>query len=630
MVKTRPFNFIWARSAEDLEPGLQRTFYWIWNGAALLASSALIAVMSLLLAYGVPSEVDGSVLFLNYFRHFSLFLLNWLPVFLLQLLLYAAFGRQWAAYLFSSLLFVAASLGNFYKLKFRFEPVLFSDLKLLGAALDVVSGYDLAPGGRVLAAVLAVPLGSLLLALLVRGRPSRKGRLAASLAVLLSLFPLWSFVYSSDRLYKDTSVLPEGVHNIWDQQVYMAKGFVYPFIHSVKASFAKPDGYSEEKAAALLSAYTDQAIPEDRQVNILAFQLEAFSDLTLCGIDGISPEAYAVYHRLEEESFRGNLIANVFSGATLNTERCFLSGSYYLEDYNSGSYSNVWYLRSQGYATVGSHPHLSEFFSRKGVNKGLGFEDYWFYDGHYEDVMFWEGWYPDFALFPEILSQYRDLVSQGRKVFSFNVTAQGHGPYPTDCFLYDPVYWPGEGYSDESRYILNNYLGSIRDTQEQLAAFIDQLREDPEPVVVLLYGDHKPWLGDNASVLRELEVNIDSSTEEGFLNYYSTRYLIWANPAARELLGGDFAGEGPDVSAGFLMNLLFEKLGWEGSAFTQFGDSIRRILPVVTSNGYYYEGGRLTEELSPEGRQAFQDLDCVTYYVNRNYDNPVLNGADRG
>ena len=87
--------------------------------------------------------------------------------------------------------------------------------------------------------------------------------------------------------------------------------------------------------------------------------------------------------------------------------------------------------------------------------------------------------------------------------------------------------------------------------------------------MLAVFGDHKPWLGYSNSAYQELGVNLDTATEEGFYNYYSTRYLIWANDAAKEALGEDFVGEGPDVSSCFLMNLLFDLCGWQGNAWAQ-------------------------------------------------------------
>ena len=136
-------------------------------------------------------------------------------------------------------------------------------------------------------------------------------------------------------------------------------------------------------------------------------------------------------------------------------------------------------------------------------------------------------------------------------------------------------------------------------------------------MVVVLYGDHNPWLGDSASVYAELGIDLDVHTETGFLQYYSTRYVIWANEAAKAQLGNDFVGEGPRLSSNYLMNEVFNQLGWTGNAYMQLTEDVRQTLSVVTSNGAYVENGVWTEQLSEEGQQALEKLRYAQYDVRK-------------
>ena len=100
---------------------------------------------------------------------------------------------------------------------------------------------------------------------------------------------------------------------------------------------------------------------------------------------------------------------------------------------------------------------------------------------------------------------------------------------------------------------------------------------------------------------------------------YATRYLIWANDAARKTLDNDFVGEGPDVSSCFLMNLLFDQCGWQGDAWAQATTDIWRTLPVLTTVGGYVENGVLTENLSQAGQQALWTYQCLEYYYGTHF-----------
>ena len=139
-------------------------------------------------------------------------------------------------------------------------------------------------------------------------------------------------------------------------------------------------------------------------------------------------------------------------------------------------------------------------------------------------------------------------------------------------------------------------------------------------MVIVLFGDHKPWLGDGNSVYETLGINLDFSTEEGFYHYYATRYLIWANDAAKDVLGNNFTGEGPDLGPYFLMNQVFRLCGWEGPAFVQATQQVMDRVPVHnTPTGLYVEQGVLTGSLTPEGQALVDDYNTMQYYWRKHF-----------
>ncbi len=136
-----------------------------------------------------------------------------------------------------------------------------------------------------------------------------------------------------------------------------------------------------------------------------------------------------------------------------------------------------------------------------------------------------------------------------------------------------------------------------------------------EPVVLVLFGDHKPWGGNGNSAYAGIGADFDLSTLEGFYEYYSTPYLIWANSAAKEALDRDFQGEGGDFSPCFLMNELFEQCGWTGPAFLQYAEEIRSLTPLVHSQGLYLTpDGELTDDLPQEVADRLLEYQWVEYY----------------
>lgn len=609
-------SWLFQATPEGLSPK-RRALFWVWNLGVVLAAGLCLGWLSMFFAYGdYPDTIMKT-----YFQHPLILFLNIAPVVLALFLLYALAGRSWPAFLLADLVIWGLSLGNYYKLRFRDDPLMFQDLKNLrdAAAITAMADYDLTPDKRVVFGLLCLVFGTAFLFFLARGRLPRRPRLAL-LTVCAALCLPTARLMENTNLYNKIQNFDQ-IERWSSTQVYLSKGFVYPFLHSVTAGAVKPPaGYSETETRALLASYTPEDIPEERKVDLIAIQLEAFADFSRFeGVEGVDfDRAYGVYHRLESESIAGDLVTNIFAGGTVDTERAFLTGFADQRNYRTDTNSYAWYLRSQGYTAEGCHPSYEWFYNRRNVNGYLGLPTYYFIENRFREL-YPHGEAPDEVLFPEILRLYEEnRDGAGRPYFSFNVTYQGHGPYGTEDV------WRGEHFTDgryspETANIVDNYLGSVMDTAEQLQWLLDRFRGEERPVVLVVFGDHKPWLGYGNSAYQELGVNLDLSTDEGFYNYYATRYFIWANDAAKEALGGGFTEEGADVSSCFLMNLVFDALGWTGDAWTQATEDIRRELPVLTDVGRYMRNGALTAELDPEGQEILQRYLGLQYYYSTHF-----------
>ncbi|MBQ5928709.1 MAG: sulfatase-like hydrolase/transferase [Oscillibacter sp.] len=588
-------------------------FFWAWNFFLVLASGICLGGVSLLFAYGSYSPN----VFYSYFTHPLILALNLAPVVGLEMLLWCLTGRSALSFFLTGFVTLGFSIGNYFKLLFRDDPLMFQDMRNIREALSITNtaSYDLTPDKRIVFGVVCLIFGTVVLYFTARGIPGKKRRFAGAAVILLACFPA-SKAYTSERVYNTLTANYDHINRWAATQLYVSKGFVYPFLHSITAGAAKePEGYDKAETAAMLAGYTDADIPEEKKVDLITIQLEAFADFSRFeNVEGIDFEkAYSTFHAIEAESVTGNLITNIFAGGTVDTERAFLTGYTDLRDFRTDTNSHAWYLQSQGYTVEGSHPSYQWFYNRRNVNSYLGLPTYYYFENYYNQVDS-VNLAADRLLFPEILELYRNNRGED-PYFSFNVTYQGHGPYATT-----ENQWKGESFTDgrystETTFIVDNYLASVKDTAQELRIFLDELQREERSVVVVVYGDHMPWLGDGNSAYMELGADLDTSTEEGFLNYYGTRYLIWANDAAKKTIGHDFVGEGDTVSSCFLMNEVFESLGWEGSAWMQAGNEIRKTLPVITSLGRFMENGCLTDVLSVQGQEKLKAFQWMEYYL---------------
>lgn len=584
----------------------------------LLALAALcIGVLSMWFAV-----VDNHTpLFLSYFKNPWIVLLNLLPPLFLALLLYFLIGRAWIAYGITAAVVMGLSVANFYKLTFRNDPVMFEDLLLLKEAGDMAGKYKLFLSKSMVLALVLILLGGAFLFFAARAKTGWRPRLFCGLLFLVLTVPLHT-LYTDWDLYANKTANNDLINRWSATQAYTSKGFLYPFLYSIKeATDAPPNEYDATLAQTVLDSYTSADIPEAEKVDIIGIQLEAYNDFTKFGVPELNPTVYEEFHALEAEGYTGNLVTNIFAGGTVDTERCFLTGYSRLGSFRSASNSYVRYFKDQGYTTDGSHTCYAWFYNRLNINENLGFDNYYFLEDHY-GALDNGGIAGDKILFPELVRLYEEhKASSDTPYFSFNVTYQGHGPYDTDRTWWGDDYVVDNGsYTQEELNLMNNYFGSIQDTNDALGDFFDYFRASDEPVVIVLYGDHNPWMGDANSVYNMLGIDLDFSTQQGFMNYYATRYLIWANDAAKAALGNDFQGTGPDIGPYFLMEELFRLCGWEGNAYMQAQSQLLDRVPVMNQpTGLYLEHGALTDVLAPDNLDLVRQFNSIQYYWRKHF-----------
>ena len=566
----------------------------------------------------------GPELFSSYFHYLGIFLLNVVPGFVLALIMLCIFNRVWAAVLASGVIVTVLALINHYKLMFRDDPLLASDAGSFLEAAQISSRYNIVVTPAIVLAFLGVIAASVFAFFFMRARFRRALPRLGTLAALLALCAgLYAGVYTSDAVYKFTSNLAvefaSGYKmNQWNEtDNYCCRGFMYPLIRSFKdLKNDKPDGYNRREAEALVSSRADSDIAEDKKVNFISVMLEAYYDFsTYSDIFTFETDPYAFYHELQSESVHGELVTNIFAGGTIDTERCYVTGSTEMYEYRHAADSYARYFANRGYFTEFCHPGYGWFYNRQNVMEYLGFERTNFFEGRYqmpEGVSIMR----DDSFFPDLLYLYESAVAEGRPYFNMSVTYQNHGPY-AGGYLYDEEneYIPRAALSEESYNILNNYFWGIKLTDDSLRDFVSSLRESEEPVVLVLFGDHKPWLGDNSTVYSELGIDLSRSTDESFYNYYETQYIIWANDAAKKALGNDFSGYGGSFSPCFLMMKLFDLCSYEGDSYM---DALREVyaagVDVVSSGGRYRENGVLTDELSDSAQDSLDKLLMMQYY----------------
>ena len=546
-------------------------------------------------------------MFLSYLENPYIAVLNLVPPVIIAALLYLFSNSAVWSFVFTNMFVMGFTLINYYKIALRGDCLIAEDMTLASEATNMLDSYDLFIDKRIIAYIAIFAVCTVLLAVFARGRVDGIVKRISAAVILLILSAAIAPCYTSQLIYDQKTANNTYINEWSDTQRYVSKGFVYPFLYSVKDALDfPPEGYSESEAKEVLAAYTDKGIPSDKAVNIVSVMLEAYNDFSRFEELTFTEDIYAKYRELEKIGYSGTLVTDIFAGDTRISEREFLTGMPFerMDNFTSASNSYMWYLRENGYTVEGAHPCYAWFYNRENINKNLGFENYYFTENFFRERtnsdITWDGGF--FPLLKELYTS-RDKT---KPYFNFSITYQGHGPYSDSVANFDETYIECDHVTKEEQYILNNYLNAQKLTTEYLYTFVNEMLATEEPLVLVFFGDHKPWLGNNGKVYGSYGINIDTSTEEGFLGYYSTRYLIIANDAAKALTGNDFQGEGETISVSFLMNKVFELCGYSGNEYMQFTSDIMKEESVVHRTN-----------ISASESAALYDR--VSYYYRKNF-----------
>lgn len=614
-----PGLFVFGKNDENTSKQLfHKLFYAAYTIFVLLAMGICLGLISMYFGAGNFKLL----MFRSYFGVPYLPFLNIFPVVFMIFFLYIVFNRVWASFLATSTILMILTWIDFFKLLLRNDPFMAADLSLFSESVDMAGRYNIRPDWKIACVILACVAGTIFSFFLVKARiRSIPFRLSGLILFVITGFYLFSHVYMSSSLYD--SIKNYDLINRWSAtQVYISKGFVYPFLYSIKSTMdTAPEGYREKEAEDKLLSYGYSDIPDEKKVNVIAVQFEAFNDFSKFEQIHFNTDVYGFLHQLEAESYSGELVTNIFAGGTEDTERSFLTGYTSLRNYRSNVNSYARYFREQGYTVEGSHPCYGWFYNRQNVNQYLGFQNYYFFENMYSKLA--KGYIArDNVLLPQIIKLYEESKVTPGPYFSFNVTYQNHGPYSTQKKT-DVQYVVNQGYAEEDVNIMNNYFSGIYSTLQELKQFVDYFRAEPDPVVLILFGDHNPWMGDNKSVYRTLEIDFDLGKEDGFYNYYDTPYIIWGNDSAKKTLGNDIAGKGPKIGPYFLMNEFFRLAGYKGNEFMKASNDLKPVIDVVHGTGRYKERGVLTGKLSPGDQRKLNDFLKLQYYWSYHFRDAV-------
>lgn len=609
---------------------------------AILLGLACSVVVTLFVLWAHPVSVLamlGKML-----RQPLILFLNWLPIALLT----AAFAFAFRNVFFSSalvgLIAGAMSLINRVKLTIRGEPFVPRDISLIKEAADAAGSYDMTLpwfqiGCLVVMTAVFIVLGVLLPLKKSEDAPKKRGALVRVMGFVLCLAVLVGavgLVYSSTDLYNSFKTTEP--YNL--SSVNNELGFVYYFCyHFSTYKIEKPEGFDREEAASWEIGY--ESAPDAADVNVVFVMNEAFSDILNEDVfvfpEGENP--MEVYNTMAEgeNAWAGHIVVPYFAGGTADTEFDVASGMQTnllnpaapsltaFRTVNRDLDSIFRIFGADGYTSCFMHPGQSWFYNRENVYDWFGADESFFVEDF--DAEYKGSWVTDESVLRELVSRFEEKSAGGGLDFTYAVTIQNHMSYTAEKYgdYVCPEVETTAELSPEIQTAVNVYAEGIRDANAMLEDLTEFYSEQSEPVLLVFFGDHLPYLGDNRQGYAELGLPAASVTggEDPFAAY-TAPVLFWCNDAAAEALDFANAIEALDlpadgrISACYLGAVVLELTGrGEVSPWFAFLNEMRRELPVL-HNGYY-EGadGEITTEPTAEEAALVSRMRCWAYYKLR-------------
>jgi phosphoglycerol transferase MdoB-like AlkP superfamily enzyme len=432
--------------------------------------------------------------------------------------------RLWVFLLLQGLLMALLYIGNAVKISFFGGPIMPDDVYALRTLLLLLEGWQF-----YLAALPLVGIASLL----IFNFALRNWVSWLALAILLLLGV--TLLYQPQNIIKP---LDRYVGNVvWDQRSnYLQRGAMLYSLMEVARYFAdrvpSPDRETVNAARARLrNGLPAHTVTEGdftpRNVHIIL--LESFWDPSSLRAGRYSRDPLPEKFRaLWQETGESHILSPVFGGYTANAEFEALCGFPVLKDavrFERDLINDVpclpRILAQHGYTTIASHPNVPVFWNRVNAYRRLGFETYWSLQD-FEKVDMVRNFMSDASLYRQVLEKIEPWLDSGRPLLNYIVTYFGHWDYPLrgerTRVIEDSSSVPEVG----------SYANTVYYKARELMAFLGELRARDPDALIVIFGDHPPYLGKNFAGYVESGVLADnrSSFTPDMFGVYNAAPLI--------------------------------------------------------------------------------------------------------
>ena len=572
--------------------------------------------------------------------------LNLLFFYVLYGLLTALTGSVRMGFRLATLVPMLFGLTNYFVVSFRGSPIVPWDLLSFGTAASVADNYEFVLSWKAFYSVLAF-IWMILLSSKSTVRLGRKKLRVISIAAYAALMFLYVGEIQNSAVQSffgmDTTLFTLNV-------LYRNNGIAAAFLGNLRfLNIEQPSGYSVDKVEALMkqveadeqgeedtknepetdaqgetvqatqgetvqatqaetnaTAETEAPASSGQYPNIVVIMNEAFSDLSVWGDFATSEEVMPFFKSLQQEAVGGELYVSVKGGNTANTEFEFLTGDTmgflpkgsipYQQYINDETPSLASYLKTLGYSTTAIHPYNRTGWDRDTVYEKFGFDEFLDKDSFSSPYRL-RGYISDKSAFDKIREQFSIKGDDERK-FIFEVTMQNHGGYSRETPDFN-IYLTLPEVTGKTTSVVatEKYLTLINQTDRALEELIDYFKEQDEPVIVVMFGDHQP----SDYITNVIQRICGATTSDSLADLeqgYRVPFVMWSNYGLEHKY---YDG----ISVNYLSSILMENAGIPLTGYQTFLKKLMETLPVINANVYRdadgnfynYEDDAYSEEL---------------------------------
>lgn len=553
--------------------------------------------------------------------------LNLLFFYVLYGLLTALTGSVRMGFRFATLVPMLFGLTNYFVVSFRGSPIVPWDLLSFGTAASVADNYEFVLSWKAFYSVLAF-IWMILLSSKSTVKLGRKKLRVISIAAYAALMFLYVGEIQNSAVQSffgmDTTLFTLNV-------LYRNNGIAAAFLGNLRfLNIEQPSGYSVDKVDALMkqveadeqgeedaknepetdaqgeivqatqgetvqatqaetnaTAETEAPASSGQYPNIVVIMNEAFSDLSVWGDFATSEEVMPFFKSLQQEAVGGELYVSVKGGNTANTEFEFLTGDTmgflpkgsipYQQYINDETPSLASYLKTLGYSTTAIHPYNRTGWDRDTVYEKFGFDEFLDKDSFSSPYRL-RGYISDKSAFDKIREQFSIKGDDERK-FIFEVTMQNHGGYSRETPDFN-IYLTLPEVTGKTTSVVatEKYLTLINQTDRALEELIDYFKEQDEPVIVVMFGDHQP----SDYITNVIQRICGATTSDSLADLeqgYRVPFVMWSNYGLEHKY---YDG----ISVNYLSSILMENAGIPLTGYQTFLKKLMETLPVINANVY--------------------------------------------